>query len=262
MDQDDDVEHLFSWLQTPELRYREFAGAREITDAIVSWQPRPSEADTPVAQSHNTQLAEEYPPDQFPDQTYAPVDVVERGATVERTTVVERATVIERATIVDRGAAVEHSPTMIAPVSIAEPPPATGPEGPFGLGAAGRANLQDPVVRPPLIQVPAPRQEPPPAAAAALPTEPVPPVQPLPQPAAPAGSGLLGGTYRQNGSGGNPAAPDATASPSSSPEGQQRTQRSLDAVFGRLADARSRLPDPRERLRHVPGMSPPSDRPR
>jgi len=262
MDQDDDVEHLFSWLQTPELRYREFAGAREITDAIVSWQPRPSEADTPVAPSHNTQLAEEYPPDQFPDQTYAPADIVERGPTAERTAVIERSTVIERATIVDRGAAVERSPAMIAPVPlpVAEPPPAASAEGPFGLGAAGRTSLQDPVVRPPLIQVPAPRQEPPPAAAAP-PPEPAPPIQP-PQPAAPAGSGLLGGTYRQNGSSGHLAAPDATASPFSSPESQQRTQRSLDAVFGRLADARSRLPDPRERLRHVPGISPPSDRPR
>jgi hypothetical protein len=259
MDQDDDVEHLFSWLQTPELRYREFAGAREITDAVVSWQPRPSEGDAPVAPSRDTQLAEEYPPDQFPDQIDAPVDIVESGPSVER------AAVIERSTVVERGAPIEHSPAMIAPVQIppAEPPSPAGTEGPFGLGAAGRASLQDPVVRPPLIQVPAPRQEPPPVVAAPAPSpQPAPPAPPPPQPVAPPAGGLLGGTYRQNGSDGRPAAPDAMASPLSSPESQKRTHRSLDAVFGRLADARSRLPDPRERLRHVPGTSPPSDRPR
>jgi hypothetical protein len=268
MDQDDDVEHLFSWLQTPELRYREFAGAREITDAIVSWQPRPDEASRPVVPGNNVQLAEEYPPDQFPDQTYAPADVVvERGATVDRAAVIERSTVIERAVVMERGAAVEHSPAMIAPMPMpaAEPPAPTVPEGPFGLGPAGRASLQDPVIRPPLIQVPAPRQDAPPVLTAAPvqpPLQSAPSMQPPPQPAGPAAGGLLGGSYRQNGSDAHPAATDAMASPLSSPESQQRTQRSLDAVFGRLADARSRLPDPRERLRHVPGMSPPSGRPR
>jgi hypothetical protein len=260
MDQDDDVEHLFSWLQTPELRYREFAGAREITDTIVTWQPRPEAADTPVAPSGNVQLAEEYPPDQFPDQTYAPVDIVERSPMVGRATVIERATVVERSTVerstvVERGATVEHSPAIIAPVLMPspEPPSPAGAEGLFGLGAAGRANLQEPVVRPPLIQVPAPRQAPAPAA----------PV-PLPQPvAAPvAGGGLLGGTYRQNGVEGHAAEPGAASAPLTSAESQHRTERSLDAVFGRLADARSRLPDPRERLRHVPGLGPPPGRTR
>jgi hypothetical protein len=85
MDHDDDVEHLFSWLQTPELRYREFAGAREITDSVVIiQQQRPS--NTPVPQDrpvgaprHNTQLNEEYPVDQFPDQGETRIEV--RGET-------------------------------------------------------------------------------------------------------------------------------------------------------------------------------------
>src|SRR5882672_1854277 len=77
MDHDDDVEHLFSWLQTPELRYREFAGAREITDAVVTWRARPNPADTPIAPRDNVQLAEEYPPDQFPDQRDAPTAMIE-----------------------------------------------------------------------------------------------------------------------------------------------------------------------------------------
>jgi hypothetical protein len=37
MDHDGDVERLFSWLQTPDLRYREFAGEREISDATAKW---------------------------------------------------------------------------------------------------------------------------------------------------------------------------------------------------------------------------------
>lgn len=37
MDTDDDVERLFSWLKTPDLRYREFAGEREIADAVATW---------------------------------------------------------------------------------------------------------------------------------------------------------------------------------------------------------------------------------
>ncbi|HVC50981.1 MAG TPA: hypothetical protein VND87_03060 [Stellaceae bacterium] len=37
MDQGDDVERLFSWLKTPDLRYREFAGEREVADAVANW---------------------------------------------------------------------------------------------------------------------------------------------------------------------------------------------------------------------------------
>ena len=68
MDQDTDVERLFSWLQTPEIRYREFAGAREVTDAMVIWQARTNTPEAEPHAPHNTQLEEEYPPNQFPDQ--------------------------------------------------------------------------------------------------------------------------------------------------------------------------------------------------
>ena len=37
MDHDDDVERLFSWIKTPDLRYREFAGEREVADAVATW---------------------------------------------------------------------------------------------------------------------------------------------------------------------------------------------------------------------------------
>ena len=32
-----DVDRLFSWLKTQNLRYREFAGARELSDAVKTW---------------------------------------------------------------------------------------------------------------------------------------------------------------------------------------------------------------------------------
>jgi hypothetical protein len=80
MDHDNDIEHLFSWLQTPDLRYREFAGAREITDTIVTWQARANTTGTAVSVPEapvrgNVQLREEYPADQFPDQTAVKVDI-------------------------------------------------------------------------------------------------------------------------------------------------------------------------------------------
>jgi hypothetical protein len=78
MDHDDDVEHLFSWLQTPELRYREFAGAREITDNIVTWQVQTNTAEAVRAETPtpgNVQLEEEYPADQFPDQVASKVEI-------------------------------------------------------------------------------------------------------------------------------------------------------------------------------------------
>jgi hypothetical protein len=69
---------------------------------------------------------------------------------------------------------------------------------------------------------------------------------------------LLGGAYRDegvNGHGGQPVAPDSAAA-------APRNEHSLDAVFGRLAAGRHRAADPRERLRHIPGLGPPTNRSR
>ncbi|MBV9552767.1 MAG: hypothetical protein JO032_08250 [Alphaproteobacteria bacterium] len=41
MDRNDDVQRLFSWLQTPDLRYREFADARDVPDVAPAARPRP-----------------------------------------------------------------------------------------------------------------------------------------------------------------------------------------------------------------------------
>jgi|SRR5579872_2283788 len=75
MNQDNDVERLFSWLQTPDIRYREFAGAREITDAVVTVRAEVSTPATGPRPSHNTQLSEEYPEDQYPDQSQTTIKV-------------------------------------------------------------------------------------------------------------------------------------------------------------------------------------------
>jgi hypothetical protein len=247
MDHDDDVEHLFSWLQTPELRYREFAGAREITDTVVTWQPRPNTGEPSIEPGNNVQLAEEYPTDQFPDQTNAPVDIVVHGP-------------VAPSEPVRPPEAVSRGPAMIAPMPPAEPPPPASHSGPFALGAAGRSTPQRPQVEEPLgqspvFQTPAPRQAP-------VPPPHAPPAAPVPPPAAPApGGGLLGGGYRENETKGGAASSGMPGPASPSGDNPPRSGRSLDAVFGRLSGG-NRLPDPRDRLRHIPGLGPPTGRPR
>jgi hypothetical protein len=85
MNQNDDIERLFSWLQTREIRYREFAGAREITDAVGISLTRANTPQVTPAAPHNAQLDEEYPPDQYPDQSavVAKVEPVVRAPAAE-----------------------------------------------------------------------------------------------------------------------------------------------------------------------------------
>jgi len=49
---EEDVERLFSWLKTPDLRYREFAADRELADAAATWPGlrRGAAADTPAGE--------------------------------------------------------------------------------------------------------------------------------------------------------------------------------------------------------------------
>ncbi|HTW54679.1 MAG TPA: hypothetical protein VME45_22510 [Stellaceae bacterium] len=289
MDHDDDVEHLFSWLQTPELRYREFAGAREITDSVVTLQQQRADnaqvpQDEPVAAPRqNTQLKEEYPPDQFPDQAETRVVMVPeaRPATHESDRVVVREEPqvpapeeTARAVVREEASPEQHEdaggagrgPAIIAPVPMAPAPEQAGAAGPFALDAGGRRSLHTGPVdeagqRPPFISAP------PPPAASPMPAAPL-PAAPSPTPApqmpssesapAPTG-GLLGGAYRDDD---QKVGPVATEAPPPASEGQERNERSLDAVFGRLSGGRSRLPDPRERARHSPGLTPPAGRSR
>jgi hypothetical protein len=284
MDHDDDVEHLFSWLQTPDLRYREFAGAREITDSVVIAQQQRAN-NTPVPQDapqapprRDAQVAEEYPANQFPDQGETRVEVLpepryeprpapaqEPGRVIREETASVR---VEGRQVVAREDPVvaAPAPAIIAPVPMAsETPPRQDNGGVFALDAGGRSSMRAGLAewvgpRPPLIQTPS-RQTAPPAAAQPRPT--APPAQPRPTaPPSAGGGGLLGGAYREsdaNGHGSSPApSPEAPSSPDSAP----RSERTLDAVFGRLAGGRGRVPDPRDRMRHIPGFNPPAGRPR
>src|SRR5665213_4084712 len=70
MDHEDDIERLFSWLQTPELRYREFAGAREITDAAVTSPPYPDTAGHAIPAGEPLREVE---PGEYTDEPVAPV---------------------------------------------------------------------------------------------------------------------------------------------------------------------------------------------
>lgn len=228
MNQDDDVERLFSWLQTPDLRYREFAGAREVTDTVVLYQ---GHANTPEIEA----LSSESLP-QEPDPAADPYGYQTEEAIVPPPLAPPMRQAVIRETVtretVTREAAVRE-PAMIAPTVIPAAPAVE--TGPFALGAAGRE-----ASRPPEIARP--------SQAAAPPEAPSPPPAPIVR----AGGGLLGGAYREGEEGGQ----DATSSNAS----QQQQARSLDAVFGRLGN--SRPPDPRERLRHIPGLGPPASRPR
>lgn len=155
MDQDNDLARLFTWLQTPELRYREFADAREISDAVVTWETRPNTAenpDAPVASRRNAQLEEEYPPDQFPDQAGVQVRLEPdpRGPTTIAPTpmaTTQPESPSRRESVEPRG------PQMAEPV-----PPQPSEEGQhhsgspldavFGRLGGGRDSLPDPRERP------------------------------------------------------------------------------------------------------------------
>jgi hypothetical protein len=127
MDQDEDVERLFSWLQTPEIRYREFAGAREVTDATVALQERTNTPQLNPPAPHHVQLDEEYPQDQFPDQSQVAVEVEPAASAM-----VPSAPVPQPATAV-----APPPPAPVLATAPAPPPPAI-PSGP--LGGAYREN--------------------------------------------------------------------------------------------------------------------------
>lgn len=58
MKSDDDVAKLFSWLQTPEIHYREFADAREIADILPGGtRPKTVEPPRPLQEAHRVEEA-------------------------------------------------------------------------------------------------------------------------------------------------------------------------------------------------------------
>jgi len=194
MDQDDDVERLFSWLQTPDIRYREFAGAREVTDAVATSQLRTNTPQLDPPAPHNVQLDEEYPQDQFPDQSQVRVEVEPAPPPIVPPPPPEP---------------VRREPPMVVPTAEPAPPSAEG--GPFTLGAGGRgAARQAEAAEPPVV----------------------------------------------------PAPPPPPAPPPQTVDEQEPPARSLDSVFNRLSSGSSRASDPRERIKHIPGLGPTSGRSR
>jgi len=231
MDHETDVEHLFSWLQTPELRYREFASVREITDTIIPVSERPSA------------VLAQLPPGETPSQPVAGTDPEESFV---------------------RSEASIHDPATIAPTSSAEfgaPVAPTRAEDSFAVAPPEandpyRPEFAEPVA-PPAIAHPAP----PPVTSAVESDEP-PPVPPHVVPPATAGGALLGGAYREDSADQHGTEDPPSAAPPSGADPEPDGTRSLDALFGRLGGGRDRLPDPRDRMKHIPGLTPPRGRPR
>jgi len=246
MDHDDDVEHLFSWLQTPELRYREFAGAREITDTVVTWRARAeAEAaaagnDSAVAEAPETTVAAETSVASVSEPRAAPSPSVQVAAVPAPPSL--------------RPASLAREPTPMVPTVPPSPSPASYSPGARGRAGSWRPQYEEPVAQPmaPPADIPttAERQSAPPA-----------PPPTATSPSAPTrGGGLLGGAYREGGLNGD-GTRSASAAPASESQ-QRRGERSLDAVFGRLAGGRKPPSDPRERIRHLQGLNIPSDRSR
>jgi hypothetical protein len=234
MAQEDDVERLFSWLQTPDIRYREFAGIREVSDAVVALETEVARPVlNPPAPGH-VQLDEEYPQDQFPDQSQVIVKVEpEAGGpaiTPSQHAAAEHS--VSQGETVASPDVIPRGPAMIAPI----PTPPTRAEPVFPPGGA-----------PPQVS---PMSE-------ARPSPPVPPPPPVsvtpPQSGAAAARELLGGAYGDHGD--TPAATE----PGHPAEGGG--PRALDSVFSRLAGGPAENRE-RDRSSRSPGLSSTTDRPR
>jgi hypothetical protein len=240
MDHETDVEHLFSWLQTPELRFREFASAREITDTI-----------RPVAGRPNAVVAQ-VPPSESPPQPVAEVHPGEPFAASEPSSHAP-------ATIAPTSSAEEE---FVAPARAAEPVASPRADDTFALGpgednAPHRPEFAELVAPPPIAH----------AAPSAVESDPAPMPAPVPHAVPPAATGgaLLGGAYREEGPARHDTQGPQSAPPPSAPppsDTQPGGTHSLDAVFGRLGGGDDRLPNPRERMKHIPGLTPPRGRPR
>ena len=262
MEQTSDVERLFSWLKTEDLRYREFAASREVADAVATW---------PALHKAAGEAGR-------PSEAAAPEGGVAARERLER----------ERMTLPPAAAeAIRAGPAMASP-----PPPLAGgrlisalgrrmqgarhaeaeagaaePTGPRpGYGRAEEREAQDPAARERAREAAERLRE---RLDAAMAVNPRPAAsEGGPQPAgeagtyraarrAPAGAAaprtarggtLFGGAYRR-------AEPEPEPDRAENLAGVRRGGHSLQAVFTRLSTARGRsLPDPRDRARSSPGL--------
>lgn len=232
MDHEDDVQHLFSWLKTSELRYREFADAREISEL----EPRAmAESEPEVAGLTAGAVAAPHV----------------AAATAERT--VERASEIA----VERPVEPPPQPLERTPATTEYRAPEHGltEHGPIeqrltdhGATAAGGA-----VAHPTPV------------------TEPLPPISEPVAPSEPVGSAEPAGeigVHTPSSASESPASESPASEPHASDDVSEPSEaaqpvrpqsvasRTLEAIFGRLGAGRDRLPDPRGRLRKLPGLGP------
>jgi hypothetical protein len=242
MDQNEDVERLFSWLKAPMVHYREFAPQRELAEAVSTWpvahraavqagvategEPAPqgdTAAKERIARDRRT-LPSMPPPVQYvPPAEPAPYQLppeATAGMTPGR--------------LQDRPASTSGEPVPVARDEPAAPVAAATVPAP--------QTLPDHTVEPTLSGF-----EPPPQPSAAVREQPYGGNRGEPARHYPAGErdALFGGEYRGS---------ERETRPGS--RAADRQDRSLDAVFLRISGRGDRLPDPRARARTNPGLGP------
>ncbi|GEM_PF-3255146 len=263
MEHDDDVERLFSWLKTPDLRYREFAAAREIADAVAAW---PALRKTAIESGHPEEAmsAEPAPPANGGhglDRVMPPPAAVE-PAPVQNGRVEPPAAPIEDTPHPPRGALGERLMGVLgrrAPARRIEPGYASASEGaaehprerpPEADLGVGRIIAEEVVVQREVTQ----RESVPGETVARVVVErpaPAPPPPSRSEPAPGEGNGgrgaLFGGTYRgfdEDGPGEAPPTPG------------RHDPGSLDAIFSRLARSAQSHRDTRGRAASRSGLGP------
>ena len=249
-------------MQTPDIRYREFAGARDVSDAVIASQAEVGQPVLNPPARGDVHLEEEHPQHPSPDQSQPAVHVESAagGAAAPSQYHLARG---EAAAAPDT---VSREPVIIAPTPTlpTRPDPGVLPPGvsPYAPSAsAAEAPPLRPAPPPPLQTAPPP--SPPMHPAPPLPVEEMPSSAvaspspgetspPSPRPAAAAGRGLLGGAYRGNG--------DSSAVVPNEPR-KGGGARALDSVFSRLAGSGAEPREPHDRMSHSPESDPTTDQP-
>jgi hypothetical protein len=247
MAQTTDVERLFSWLKTQDLRYREFAAAREVSDAVATWPTlhqaasEAGRADAAVAPAGDTAARERIareqmtmPPAAAEAIRAAPPNVPPPSAGGRPLSALDRRTQAVPPEFPPEAATPSRSP--VAPASPTEGAAAAMPRAAMADDPAAQERAREAAER--LRE----RLD------AAMAVNPRPSAVPEAGAGAEAGAPpregrFFGGAYRGGGDAPRAAAEDVAA-------GSSRRGHSLDAVFSRLSGGRSRpLPDPRDRSR-------------
>jgi hypothetical protein len=145
MTRDDDVGRLFSWLQTPEVRYREFAGARELTEVPPTLRLRSNTAEGLPPEENPPVVAGEAPKaaDAAPAEPDAPPPPLEAAAAEPVVASLPAPPLPQPAPAVAEqhdalgppGSDADHTPAPSPPEAALAPPPQAAPAP--ALDAAG-----------------------------------------------------------------------------------------------------------------------------